>query len=568
MPNWFLVLVSLGVSSGVVQDLPSQAPPAALAILKEVHLEGTTVFTREDVVWLLKLREGSPLSKPPDEVARTLKEAYERDGYSEATVTGAFENGRLSLTVDEGRIDDIEIRGVTGASAERMIRRLGIKAGDIYNTRVIGRATARLTREAQGAFEVGQPRRGQPGVRRDESAPGDVILERRGGRHVLVVPLRWRTATTNTMLGSGREDLFSPVDGLSPAIGFSATIFDHAHFNHTYVNGYVSYKFSRDKPGYSLGLERPLFIAPRLFLGAELHDMTASDDRWRLASFEQTLASVAFKNTFRDYYRRRGAQLFGVFRMGANNELSAMARWDRHESLDNTTRYSFFRDDATYRPNTPVFDERVNAVVLGYTFDTRPLTAAGHPATYERHLKDSLFGYGLRQPPGLRLEWTSELAGRGMKGDADFDRHILNARGYVAVTSNTLLSLRGLFGFSNGPLPVERLFSLGGIGSVHGYRFKEVSGSGMTVLNAEYRINLARGPANHDAAHVFAFYDAGRLSSPRPDPRELILTRRGPVWLRGLGFGAGAGGVRVEFGFRANDIPRSRQILVRFSPTF
>lgn len=53
--------------------------------------------------------------------------------------------------------------------------------------------------------------------------------------------------------------------------------------------------------------------------------------------FEQTLASVAFKNTFRDYYRRRGAQLFGVMRIGANNELSVMTRWDRHEPLDNAT---------------------------------------------------------------------------------------------------------------------------------------------------------------------------------------------------------------------------------------
>ena len=568
MPNWLLVLVSLSVSSGVVQDLPPQPPPAALAVLKEIHLEGTTIFNRDDVEALLRLREGSPLPKPPADVAKALQEAYERDGYSEAKVTGAFENGRLSLTVDEGRIDDIEILGVSGASAERIIRRLEIKPGDIFNTRVIGRATGRLTTEAQGAIAIGQPRRDQPGVRRGEAVPGDVILERRGGRNVLVVPIRWRTASADWMLGSGREDLFSPVDGLSPAIGFSTTIFDHAHFNHAYVNGYVSYKVGRDEPGYSFGVERPLFSAPKLFLGAEVHDMTASDDRWRLASFEQTIASVAFKNTFRDYYRRRGAQVFGVVRMGANNELSAMARWDRHESLDNATSYSFFRDDATYRPNTPVFDEHVNGLVLGYTFDTRGLSGAGSAATYERHLKDNLFGYGLRQSPGFRLEWTSELAGHGLGGDARFNRHILNARGYVAMTSRTRLSVRGLFGFSEGSLPVERLFSAGGIGSVHGYRFKEATGTEMTLLNAEYRVNFSSPPGNHDAAHVFAFYDAGRIASPRPDPRALIVVRRDPVWLRGVGFGAGAGGVRVEVGFRANDIPRSRQILVRFSPTF
>jgi outer membrane protein assembly factor BamA len=302
----------------------------------------------------------------------------------------------------------------------------------------------------------------------------------------------------------------------------------------------------------------------------EVHDLTASDDVWRLASVEQTLASVAFKNTFRDYYRRRGAQVFTVLRMGASNELSVMVRWDRHDPLANATSYSFFRDDATYRPNIAVVDQRINALVLGYTFDTRRLSAAGQAATYQRHLKDDLFGQGVRQRPGVRIEWTSEIAGHGLAGDAEFDRHIVQARGYLPLGGRTLLSMRGVFGFSNGTLPVERQFAIGGIGSVHGYRFKEASGTGMTLLNAEYRVNLTDPGGVRDGANVFVFYDAGRARLPIPDPRELSTGLRVPDrgWLRGVGVGAGAGGVRVEFGFRANDIPRSRQILVRFSPTF
>ncbi len=262
---WLLVLVSLGMSSAP-QDVPP--PPQPLPIVREIHVEGATVFTRDDIVWLLKLREGSPLGQPPADIAKALQDAYDRDGYSQATVTAAFDEGRLSLTVDEGRIDEIEILGVTPESAERFRLRLGIKPGDIYNRRVIGRATARLTHEALGAIEVGCPRRDQPGVRGGESAASQVVLERRGARNVLVVPLRWRTARTNSMFGSGREDFFSPVDGASPAIGFATTIFDHSHFNHTYVNGYASYKFGREEPGYSFGVERPFFSGPKLVVGA------------------------------------------------------------------------------------------------------------------------------------------------------------------------------------------------------------------------------------------------------------------------------------------------------------
>ena len=54
---------------------------------------------------------------------------------------------------------------------------------------------------------------------------------------------------------------------------------------------------------------------------------------------------------------------------------------------------------------------------------------------------------------------------------------------------------------------------------------------------------------------MFVFYDAGRVTSP--------VSPSHADWLRGVGVGLGAGGLRVEFGFRANDIPDSRQILVR-----
>lgn len=547
--KWLLVLLSLGVSTAPAQDAPSQPQP----IVKDFHVEGATVFTREDVLRMLNVREGAPLPKPPSDLAKVLQEAYERDGYAEATVASTFEDGRLSLSVEEGRIDEVEILGVTDEAADRARRRLGIKAGDIYNKRTIGQAVNRFVRESQGAVAIGRPRQA-PG-RDPQSIPGEVTLERRGPRNVLVVPFEQKAAHGDLNGGGGREDLFSPVDGFAPGVGYSTTIFDHTRFNHAFLNAYVSYKFGSETAGYSVGAERPLFRGPRLFVGAELHDLTASDDLWRLASVEQTLASVAFKNTFRDYYRRRGAQVFSVLRMGANNELSAMARWDRHEPLANTTSYSFFRDEAIYRPNPLVVDQHVNALVLGYTFDSRPLSSAGQAATYQRHLKDDLFGQGVRQRPGLRLEWTSEIAGHGLAGDAEFDRHIVQARGYLPIGERTLLAMRGLFGFSNGVLPIERQFAIGGIGSVHGYRFKEASGTGMTLLNAEYRVAVTNPGRGRDGGNVFVFYDAGRVSG-------------GDAWLRGVGVGAGAAGFRVEFGFRANDIPRSRQILVRFSPTF
>ena len=556
------VLVVALCLAALPAGLAAQDPPAAAPaqILRELRLEGATVYKQDDVLWLLRLREGAPLTQDPAAVAKALQARYERDGYTEARVTATFESGRLTLAVDEGRIDDIEIVGVPTDLIARYRRLLGIEPGDIYNTRVVGRSTARLTSQSGGAVSIGRPQRDQPGGERAETTADKVTLERRGARNVLVVPVRWRYIDHDADLGSGREDLFSPADGLSPAIGYSATIFDHGRFNHTFVDGYVSYKFGREEPGYSVGAERPFFGGPRVFLGVETHDITTSDDLWRLSSFEQAMVSLAFKNSFRDYYRRRGNQVFGVLRAGGHNEFNLVARWDRHEALPNSESYSFFRDDAELRPPLPVQNQRVNAFVVGYTFDTRPLSAAGSRTTYARHLKDSLYGYGTRAAPGLRLEWTSEIAGHALGGDATFDRHIVNARGHVPISRHTLLSMRGLFGFSGGTVPVERVFSLGGIGSVRGYSFKEVSGTRMALMNAEYRIHLGSsdGSDRHDAPNIFVFYDAGRVFGTATSTR----------WLQGTGIGMGAAGVRIEFGFRTDDIPNSRQILVRFSPTF
>ena len=235
-----------------------------------------------------------------------------------------------------------------------------------------------------------------------------------------------------------------------------------------------------------------------------------------------------------------------------------MARWDRHQPLPNSTSISFWRDEAEFRPALPVRDQQVNALVVGYTFDTRPLTGAGSRATYARHLKDSLFGVAARREPGLRLDWTSEIAGHGLGGDARFDRHIVNARGYLPITSHTLLSLRGLFGTAGGDLPVERQFALGGIGSVHGYAFKEETGTRTGLVNAEYALILGSLGRNREAVKLFTFYDVGRVGGVATSNR----------WLNGFGLGVGAAGVRLEFGFRSNAIPESRQILLRFSPTF
>ena len=48
---------------------------------------------------------------------------------------------------------------------------------------------------------------------------------------------------------------------------------------------------------------------------------TASDDLWRISPIEQAVVAVTFKNSFRDYYRRRGLQVNAPLQVHPQAEL-------------------------------------------------------------------------------------------------------------------------------------------------------------------------------------------------------------------------------------------------------
>jgi surface antigen Omp85-like protein/surface antigen-like variable number repeat protein len=543
-------------SSLYAQDPPTRTEPGP--VLKELVLQGATVFTRDDVLWLLRLQIGERLPDQPDGIAQSVERRYGREGYTSAKVEATYDPqaSRLTLTVDEGRLDDIEVVGVPPEIAARFrseLSRLHVRPGDVYNRRTVGHAVQQIIENAEGALRLGRTR---------GEGPDDIDIVDRGGRRVLVVPVRRERVRVSFTSGTdSREDLFNPVDGFAPGLGFHARAFDD-HLNYTFIGGYVSRKFGADRNGYSLGIERALMRAPRLVIGAEIHDLTASDDLWRLTATEQSLGALAFKNTFRDYYRRQGVQAHVAIRPHMTQEFLVSWRRDTHEPLGNATNFSFFRDSHTFRANTRITGGDLRAFVFAYTADSRGLARDGIEAAFERHLADDLFRGSRRQANGWRVDWTSEIAGHGTGGTYRFDRHILNARAYIPLSPRQSIAARGLAGVSGGTLPDERRFALGGVGTVHGYGFKEAIGERMQLVNAEYRLDLAgdRHDGRPGSLRALVFFDAGRVGRP--------LGGSTSEWLKGLGVGIQSGGIRVEFGFRVDDIPRSHQILVRLGPTF
>ncbi|MGE5813687.1 MAG: BamA/TamA family outer membrane protein [Acidobacteriota bacterium] len=519
----------------------AQAPPPSSPPLRQVVTEGVTVFTPTEIRWTLHLDENAPLPATPDVLAAKLRERYEHEGYTKATVRCSFdETGRLTFQAEEGRIDAVAFEGVDQELGEELTGSFSIRPGDIYNERKVPVAVRKVLEPTGGAIRS-----------------GGYDLVDRGGRKTLVISVKRRNADFDATFGTeSREDWYSPVDGLNLALGFGGAIFDQRRFAHTYLQGYVSYKFARDAVGYNLGLERPIVggpDTPRLLATAELHDATGSDDFWRLSIAEQSLVSLAFKNSFRDYYDQRGYQLGVSYQPNEANEFRVSWRADRHHALRNSSDYSFFRDDEAFRPNQQAVDGRLHSIVLGYTLDSRGLADEDGRHRLARHTGADLFGTFGGPRSGFRLDWTSEIARTGFGGDFSFSRHIANARAYVPLSAAQRIRARLIVGGSTGALPTQRFFALGGIGSVHGYSFKESAGTGMVLGNIEYFL----GSPRH--AYVLGFFDVGRIADPLPGNKE---------WLKGVGVGFGFSDLRIDFGWRADDIPKSLQVLVRFGPTF
>jgi len=540
---------------------PEPQPPP---IVQTIAISGTREISESTIRAELQLREGDPLPAPVDEIGRRLEDLYRREDFSFARVTTTFDasTGALAVAVDEGVIGGVEFQGVDENLARSFAEEFALRAGDVFNRKRARQALDVLLEQTRGAV---RPARLYP---RTATPPDDLTRRRgtfdlvdRGGRRLLLVGLREPLGRFRLLPDFGeREDWFSPVDGFVPSLGMGIAVFDHTSFNHTFIAGHVSYKFASERAGYALGLERPLFGRPKVILGAELYDLTATDDRWQVSSLEQSVAAIAIRSSFRDYYRRRGTQVTAAVRV--HPQLEALVAWrsEQQDPLVTRTDFSLWNDDELFPPNRLAAPGRMNALIIGASASSRRFDRESLEASYHRHQLEEPFGERLAQlasgrdpQPIWRVDWSSEISdASAFSSDFDFQRHIVTGRARMAAGEFQTLGARLIGGWSGGVLPPQRLFSVGGIGSVHGYDFKAETGTSMALVNLEYEVGWRNG------LRGAVFFDAGRAAPAGIDA----------PWLKGVGWGIAVSDIRVDFGYKLDDVPSSLQVLLRFSRSF
>ena len=94
------------------------------------------------------------------------------------------------------------------------------------------------------------------------------------------------------------------------------------------------------------------------------------------------------------------------------------------------------------------------------------------------------------------------------RGSSSVSRYRLDARGYIGLIGQSVLSVRWQFGASNGPLPSYERFLLGGASTLRGYRAGSFSGDRLMAASTEVRVPLS-SPMGISRAGITLFADVG-----------------------------------------------------------
>lgn len=284
-------------------------------------------------------------------------------------------------------------------------------------------------------------------------------------------------------------------------------------------------------------------------LGVEAHDLTDSEDGWRISEVENSLDAALVRRDHRDLFRRSGVSAYTAHNIGGVLQVSGRWGADRFDSMPLATDWALLRNgwaEPVFRPNPDVDEGDVTSLRADVQLDTRQRAGADR---------------------GWFINAYAERAGGFLGGDYRFKRYLLDLRRYQPMGPGTRLDLRLRAGSAKGDLPRQYLYTLGGLGSLRGYDYKAFAGDRSVLINAQYWIDADRhwdGDLPLDGLGLGVFLDAGAAwyAGDRSDPftgfRDLALgVDTGQEWKRAVGLAVGSAqdGFRVEFARALDDDP-------------
>ncbi len=449
--------------------------------IEQVMFAGNTVISDEELAEAINTKPGHVADERAiGRDVRRIEDYYEAQGYiakvSEAKVD---ELGVLTFVVEEARLEDIVIEGLTRTREWVVRRELQLEPGELFRLPEVTAAIRRVT--ALGLFETPEFDL-EPGV---ENPLRDVILvvkltEAKTGRASFAMAYSslddfvvMVSASENNLRGRGeRASVTVEMGGReSYEVSFFEPYLD-ARGSTLQVNVFDTERTRRFVGGTAVALADSEFDERRT--GGNFTVTTPITDR---RAFSVRFRSEEVSSSF---FQATTTITPGVGTLSALQPTQDLLRGDGNESPipDNPD----LNPDVAEPGDLPIPVEvaaplhpggRVNSLALGLIDDARDVRTDPHRGSWS--------------------QLSFEQAGNFLGGGTEFGKLSLDHRRYYelghheTIAMRDVLALRVMGGTSFGSPPLFESFSVGGSDSLRGYEPDRWRGESLALLNLEYR---------------------------------------------------------------------------------
>lgn len=201
-----------------------------------------------------------------------------------------------------------------------------------------------------------------------------------------------------------------------------------------------------------------------------------------------------------NYYLREGIEVALQWRpVRQRHSFKLVLLAESHDSLQKNTDWHFFnwRSKSDVRENPQITPGRMRSAMFKYDFSTRNKYLGWHNTFFVEHSNPTL---------GSDSQWTR------------FQTHIR----YAYPLGKNQIRVRAVVGSATAPLPIQRQFVMGGIGTLNGYPLYAFAGDTGYLLNTEFLYRVFSFGSNNlsvalllDGGQVWDFSESQRRFDPK-----------------------------------------------------